>query len=33
MTPKPFEFLSHPTRHLFFTGQGGIGKTTVAAPT
>jgi hypothetical protein len=24
-------FLSHPTRHLFFTGKGGVGKTTVAA--
>ena len=23
-------FLSHPTRHLFFTGKGGVGKTTVA---
>ncbi len=24
------EFLSHATRHLFFTGKGGVGKTTIA---
>ncbi len=24
------EFLNHPTRHLFFTGKGGVGKTSVA---
>ena len=24
-------FLSHPTRHLFFTGKGGVGKTSLAS--
>ena len=24
-------FLSHPTRHLFFTGKGGVGKTSLSA--
>ena len=26
-------FLHHPTRHLFFTGKGGVGKTSVACAT
>jgi len=26
-------FLSHPTRHLFFTGKGGVGKTSLSAAT
>jgi arsenite-transporting ATPase len=25
------EFLTHPTRHLFFTGKGGVGKTSLSA--
>ena len=28
--PKPIGFLSHPTRHLFFTGKGGVGKTSLS---
>ena len=24
-------FLNHPTRHLFFTGKGGVGKTSLSA--
>ncbi|MEY4428223.1 MAG: arsenical pump-driving ATPase, partial [Pseudomonadota bacterium] len=28
--PQPPGFLSHPTRHLFFTGKGGVGKTSLA---
>ena len=27
------EFLSHPTRNLFFTGKGGVGKTSLACAT
>ncbi|MDZ7864178.1 arsenical pump-driving ATPase [Acidovorax sp.] len=27
---KPMGFLSHPTRHLFFTGKGGVGKTSLS---
>ncbi len=27
------EFLNHPTRNLFFTGKGGVGKTSVACAT
>jgi arsenite-transporting ATPase len=26
-------FVSHPTRHLFFTGKGGVGKTSLSAAT
>ena len=26
-------FLSHPTRHLFFTGKGGVGKTSLSTAT
>jgi len=26
----PIGFLSHPTRHLFFTGKGGVGKTSLS---
>ncbi|MFN7588590.1 MAG: arsenical pump-driving ATPase [Planctomycetota bacterium] len=32
MTTLP-EFLAHPPRHLFFTGKGGVGKTSVACAT
>jgi len=28
--PLGFSLLSHPTRHLFFTGKGGVGKTSVS---
>lgn len=28
---RPFDFLHHPTRHLFFTGKGGVGKTSLSA--
>lgn len=28
--PRPLGFLSHPTRHLFFTGKGGVGKTSLS---
>ena len=27
LKPGPIGFLNHPTRHLFFTGKGGVGKT------
>ncbi len=27
------KFLGHPTRNLFFTGKGGVGKTSVACAT
>jgi arsenite-transporting ATPase len=30
---SPPNFLRHPTRHLFFTGKGGVGKTSVACGT
>jgi arsenite-transporting ATPase len=38
MTSRPAEILSlglleHPTRHLFFTGKGGVGKTSLATAT
>ena len=29
--PGLMGFLSHPTRHLFFTGKGGVGKTSLSA--
>lgn len=29
-TPKPLDLLNHPTRHLFFTGKGGVGKTSLS---
>ena len=32
LKPKPIGFLNHPTRHLFFTGKGGVGKTSLARP-
>src|SRR5688572_20596776 len=34
-TPQPAHapWLAAPTRHLFFTGKGGVGKTTVASAT
>jgi arsenite-transporting ATPase len=30
LKPVPIGFLSHPTRHLFFTGKGGVGKTSLS---
>ena len=30
LKPAPIGFLSHPTRHLFFTGKGGVGKTSLS---
>lgn len=30
LRPKPLELLKHPTRHLFFTGKGGVGKTSLS---
>jgi len=30
LSPKPLELLNHPTRHLFFTGKGGVGKTSLS---
>ena len=30
LKPNPIGFLSHPTRHLFFTGKGGVGKTSLS---
>lgn len=30
LKPKPIELLSHPTRHIFFTGKGGVGKTSLS---
>ncbi len=30
---KRLGFLNHPTRHLFFTGKGGVGKTSLSAAT
>ena len=29
LKPNPIGFLTEPTRHLFFTGQGGVGKTSL----
>jgi len=31
LNPNPMGFLSQPTRHLFFTGKGGVGKTSLSA--
>lgn len=28
--PAPLDLLAHPTRHLFFTGKGGVGKTSLS---
>lgn len=33
LTPQPPGFLSSPTRHLFFTGKGGVGKTSLSTAT
>jgi arsenite-transporting ATPase len=30
LKPAPIGFLTHPTRHLFFTGKGGVGKTSLS---
>ncbi len=30
LMPKPLDLLKHPTRHLFFTGKGGVGKTSLS---
>lgn len=30
LRPKPLELLNYPTRHLFFTGKGGVGKTSLS---
>jgi arsenite-transporting ATPase len=30
LQPGPVGFLNHPTRHLFFTGKGGVGKTSLS---
>jgi arsenite-transporting ATPase len=30
LLPPPLELLNHPTRHLFFTGKGGVGKTSLS---
>ncbi len=30
LNPGPIGFLNHPTRHLFFTGKGGVGKTSLS---
>lgn len=32
-TENPMEFLKLPTRNVFFTGKGGVGKTSVACAT
>jgi arsenite/tail-anchored protein-transporting ATPase len=31
LRPAGIEFLNRPTRHLFFTGKGGVGKTSLSA--
>ena len=31
LKPRPVGFLSQPTRHLFFTGKGGVGKTSLSS--
>jgi len=33
LQPQTLGFLSHPTRHLFFTGKGGVGKTSLSTAT
>jgi len=33
LQPQTQGFLSHPTRHLFFTGKGGVGKTSLSTAT
>ena len=33
LTPKPLGLLRQPTRHLFFTGKGGVGKTSLSTAT
>ena len=30
LKPGPIGFLNQPTRHLFFTGKGGVGKTSLS---
>jgi arsenite-transporting ATPase len=30
LMPKPLNLLNNPTRHLFFTGKGGVGKTSLS---
>lgn len=30
LRPRPLELLKHPTRHMFFTGKGGVGKTSLS---
>ena len=30
LLPKPLSLLTNPTRHLFFTGKGGVGKTSLS---
>ena len=30
LMPGSIGFLDHPTRHLFFTGKGGVGKTSLS---
>jgi arsenite-transporting ATPase len=33
LKPVTLGFLNHPTRHLFFTGKGGVGKTSLSTAT
>lgn len=33
LQPRQADFLDRPTRHLFFTGKGGVGKTSLSAAT
>lgn len=33
LKPNPIGFLNQPTRHLFFTGKGGVGKTSLSTAT
>jgi arsenite-transporting ATPase len=30
LKPSSIGFIDHPTRHLFFTGKGGVGKTSLS---